>query len=817
MRVKIGFFLLVFIAGIINICYAQTIPSIIRGNIYTERDIPAAAATAILLNHADSSVVMSALINSKGGYEFSRLAPGKYIVMAYRLGYLKAYSAIYTLSAAQQITVIPIHLQPLATELKGVEVIAKRPLVEVKPGKTVINPQASITADGKNVLDILGQSPGVRVDNNDNVSISGRQSALILIDGKTTNMNGADLTALLKSIQGSNVERIELISGGSPKYDASAGGIVNIILKKGKNIGTNGTINVTAGYGKFYKGIAGFTFNNRSKSVNFFGSYSANANKTFKTFTYDRNITIGGSQSSYNLNYYSTQEAVVHNYRFGADFALSANHTLGVQVFGFVSNNTFIKSNTLSIANQGKLDSVILVHSNVDRDLRNINYNINYSGKLDKAGRVLAAGFTYSPYNRHSDEYIDNAFLNSQRSVYRQPTLLQNLSPADRHNYTGVLDFINPVGKTAKLEAGIKLSHTVSNNKLVFGPKINNSYTIDPDFSNSFVYTQDINAGYINYSAAFGKVDVLAGARGEYTRAEGVSKGVLGNNTAAVTTQNYFNLFPSLLLSYKHNDKNTYTLSLSRGVLRPDYESLNPFLYYVDPYNYQTGNPYLKPEYTNSFKLTHTYNQTIATLLYANFITDANFTFYQQNDTTKVSLTTTRNVGNVYVYGVNVNAPVTFTKSWDVLIDVDASYQRYRAYPENGNLDKSTGDLVFSLNQNFTISSKVSAEITSRYETPNFYGVRQFKSNYYINAGISTKVFGKRGKLSLNVADIFNTNRDRAYVNINNLDLRIIGKPETRIGRLSFTYRFGKTTVKSAIRHDTGNEDEQNRMKKAIN
>ena len=816
MTVTIAGVFLAFTAGIFNFCYAQTTPAVIRGKIYISNNVVADAATVVLLNAADSSLVVSASTDGKGVYQFLNTKPGKYIVRANRLGYLKAYSTSFSLTKGQQLTLNSIYLQLANTELAGVNVISKRPLVEVRPGKTIINPQASITADGKNVLDILAQSPGVRVDNNDNVSISGKQNALILIDGKTTNMTGADLAALLRSTQGSNVDRIELITGGSVKYDAAAGGIVNIILKKGKNIGTNGTINLTAGYGNFYKGVAGFTFNNRSKYVNIFGSYNINANKTFKSFTYDRNISTLGGLSSYDLNYYSIQQSVNHNYRAGADFTLSPNQTLGIQIFGFVNTNTYTKTNKLNIANGGTLDSIILVNSNIDRNLRNINYNINYSGKLDKAGKTLSAGFTYSPYDRHSDEYIANSFLNTSGAIYRPATFLQNLSPSKRNNYTGLLDFIDPLNKTSKLEMGIKISHTKSDNNLIFGPKLNGIYTIDPNFSNSFTYTENVQAAYINYNATFGKLDLVAGVRGEYTKSDGISMGVSSAN-ATVTSRSYFNLFPGVLLNYRYNDKNEYALSISRGIIRPDYESLNPFLYYIDPYNYQTGNPYLKPEFTNSIKLTHTYNQTIATSIYANFVTDANFTFYQQNDTTRVSLTNTRNIGNVYTYGVAINAPVKFTKWWNVLFDVDASYQRYKVYPENGNLDKSTGDLTFSLSQNFIISSKVLAEISSRYETPTFYGIRQFKSNYYINAGISTPVFGKRGKLSLNVADIFNTNRDRASVNINNLDLHIVSKPETRIGRLSFSYRFGKTTVKAAVRRDTGNEDEQNRMKKANN
>ncbi|RFZ85867.1 TonB-dependent receptor [Mucilaginibacter terrenus] len=794
--------------------YGQSPSANINGLIYLPKNVPAVGSTAVLLKAADSSIVMSALADGRGQYWFPAVSQGRYLVLASNVGYAKAYSNVFTVST-DNITADPVYLLPLSTSLKEVVVTAKRPLVEVRPGKTIINPQASITADGKNVLDIMAQSPGVRVDHNDNISISGRQSALVLIDGKTTNMTGTDLASLLRGMPGSNVERIELLSG-SPKYDASAGGVINIVLKKGKNIGTNGTVNLSAGYGRYYKSAGGITFNNRTKNVNIFGSYGAIAEKRFKRFTNDRNINDNGTISSYNLDYNSIQEFVTHNFRLGADVSLSANHSIGAFVSGFVSNNNYTKDNHLDIANQGHLDSMIRVSSALDRDLRNINYNLNYSGKLDKAGKMLSAEFTYSPYKRSSDEYITNRFLNSLGAAYKDASLLQNLSPSNRHNYTGVLDYVNPFGKTAKLEAGVKYSHTKSDNNLIFGPQVEGVYTVDPNFSNSFIYKEDVDAAYLNYSNTWGKIDVSAGLRGEYTRSEGYSLGA-ALVSGLTTLRKYFNLFPNVLLHYTKDEKNEYTLSFNRGITRPDYESLNPFLYYIDPYNYQSGNPYLLPEYTNSIELGYLYDQNLGITAYANINTNAIFPYFYQNDATKVNLGTSLNLGQVNSYGLKVNAELKVTEWWKGNVNADGSYQRYRVYPENGTLDRGTGDLVLTTTQTFTLSKKISGELGGRYETPAFYGIRQFRANYAVNAAVGMQVFEKRGKLSLNVSDLFNTDRDRAYTNFQNLDLRFYDKRETRIVRLNFTYKFGKTTVKGASSHSTGNEDEQLRMRRSTN
>jgi iron complex outermembrane receptor protein len=807
MRVKFGCFFIAFLTSLFSFCYAQTGSSIIRGNVLIQNNQAAEAATVVLLNLPDSSVAMSALVNYKGAYQFLNVPAGAYTILATRLGYKKAYSPAHTVKMGQTIIIPNIQLTAINNELKEVSIVAKTPYVEVRPGKTIINPAASIIADGQSVLDILRQSPGVRVDNGDNISVSGRQGALILIDGKVTNLSGADLAALLKSTQGSNVDRMEIITGGSPKYDAAAGGIVNIVMKKGKNVGTNGTYTASVGYGKYYKANTGIAFNNRTDHYNIFGSYNLSAYKTYKNFDTDRKITYQGVQSSYNTMYRSVYENLTNNFRLGTDFFLSPGQTIGFLVSGNLNGTDYEKDNTLTIYNQSVKDSTIKAHSDLDRDIHNFSYNLNYSGKLDSAGRTLSANVTYTTNNRHSDEYIANNFFDRTGNIYRDPLLLENLSPTKMRNFSALLDYSSPLPKGAKLEAGLKFSSTKTDNNLIFGPRVGNVYTVDTTFSNYFIYTERIGAGYVNYSGKFGKLDLNAGVRGEYTNSDGNS--VTRDNN---TKRSYFNLFPTILLNYHYNDKNEYALTFTRGISRPIYDKLNPFLYFIDLYNYQAGNAYLRPVYANTLSLTHTYNQEISTKLYAILATGASFPFYAQNDATKVILNTDVNLGRVHTVGINITAPIKFTNWWTSNYDVDASYQRYIADPRYGDFDRSTGDLIVNTVQSFTISSVLGAEIGGHYETPTLYGINQFKANYYVEGGVSMQLWNKLGKLSLVANDIFNTNRDRSSTKYQNLDRYTVDRREYRVVTLSFSYRFGKTTVKGAARHRTGSEDEQKRM-----
>ncbi|WP_091145216.1 outer membrane beta-barrel family protein [Mucilaginibacter pineti] len=812
MKVLFGCLFSAFLTGICYFSFAQTKPSAIQGKVLMEDNTAAEAATIVLLRAADSSVVNSGLADKTGAFSFSGIKPDTYLLLATSIGSSKAYTAHYKVNEGQSITVANIILKLINSQLKQVDIIARKPYIEVKPGKIIVNMQSSILSEGNSAYDILRQSPGVHVNSgSEMLSIVGRQPALITIDGKPTGLTGDDLTNLLRSMQSSTIEQIEMISSTSAKYDASGGGIINIILKKGKNIGANGSVVIGGGYGKYYKSRAGISFNNRGAKINIFGNYTFDNNKTDRTITTNRNINYNDVLSNYDVKYYNTQKTQAHNFILGADYSISKTQTIGIQANGIIKNDSFDKDNNLRITNQGQLDSVIIAKSNLDRGSSYLNYNVNYNAALSKAGDNLSADFNYSTYNRHSNEFITNNFYTPEGQTYRDPLLLENLSPSNIHIWTSKIDFIHPFSKTERLEAGVKYTHTESNNNLIFGAKLNNTYQADPTVSNRFIYTERISYGYLNYINKVGKFEFTAGLRAEKTSTN--------SNTVAITTLNnaensndYFNLFPQGQINYQANNKNTFNLSYNKGIHRPAYEDINPFLYYTDLYDYRSGNPHLKPEYTHAFQLTHTYNQSLLTTLYYNLTNDAyDFPVYSQNDSSKVNVMSNKNFGRIKAFGASVYTPVRFNSWWSGNFYLDASLQRYKAYAINGTFNKAMQDIIFNTTQTFTISSTISAEVFGKYESPTIYGINQIKQSYLMNAGISKQLFNKRGNIKLSINDIFNTDRERYHVLYQNVDLTGVNKRESRIARINFTYRFGKSTVKSVPKRQTGSDDEQRR------
>lgn len=692
--------------------------------------------------------------------------------------------------------------------LKEVTISAQRQYVEVRPDRVTLNVGSSISSDGSSVFEILRQAPGVHADTKGSISLIGRSNALVMVNGKPVHLTGQDLVDYLQSIQGNTIKQIDLIISPSAKYDAAGAGVINIISKKGAATGTNFSVSANTGYGKFGKAGGGITFNSQHERVNLFGNYNYNYDKTSHIFLTDRKIDFNGLKSDYNVDYNTVYQGPKQAFTLGADFAISKKHTIGVSFSGNTVNNNYSKNNRLKISNDDVLDSTISTRSKLSRGLSNYDYDINYTGKLDSAGKVLTADAAFGDIDRRSSEYIGNYFYNSANVMYRPGLKLQNLSPAHAYIWSAKVDYVSPLSKSAHIETGLKYSLVKTDNQLIFGPEVNGVYQSSPNFSSSFKYRENVNSGYIDYFGKTGELGIHAGLRAEQTNTTGN-----GNSTvmASNVTKHYLDLFPRLELSYSIDKDQSLDLSFNRGIDRPSFKTVNPFLYYTDLYDNYMGNPNILPQYTNRIVLSHVYGKYM-TSLYASITTNFyGFINYQQNDTTKMSQSLTSNFGKYSIYGIRFYVPVTYTKWWDADFNLDASYQRIQAYPSYGTLNKGTQLLSFTSTQRFKLTETFAAEVFGDYESPAFYGIGQFKADYYVRASLAKKVLNNNGRISFDVSDIFNTHRDRSTISYQNLNMTIYDKIETRIFRLSFTYHFGNVSLKAAARRKSGNEDEQRR------
>jgi len=814
MKFLFGCLLLAFMGSVYSNCYAQTETSSVKGRVLTATNAPVDGATIILLKYPDSAIVRSAISNKNGFFELNRIKPGNYLVFIRKVGYDKFYSRQYELLADKATDMGSVTLQPLNNQLNEVTVTDKRDYIEVLPDKTVLNVDRSILAAGNSVFDVLGTAPGVRIVDN-TILFKGGQKALVAINGKTIgSFTDEQLADLLKSYPSSMVSQIELIENPSAKYDAaSGGGVINIILKKSKDEGFRASVTETAAVGQDYKLGTGINLYYRTTKFNFFGTYTYADTKTPRMLDVDRNIFDDGQLTNIDVNYHSVSHTITNSFNWGTDYSISPKQTIGALVYGYHSQAGIDKSSLTSISNNGSLDSTLTTQSHVDRAITNLNYNLNYKGSFGQHDETsLSADFDYSTYDRSSFELVDNNFFYTDGSTYRDPLFYTDNSPSNITIRSERVDFSQALTKNSTLSLGLKNSQVNSDNTIQFDQQSDTTQNFlpIPSLTDHFVYHERINAAYGSYNDKFGNSSLTIGLRAEQTNASGISY-----HPDKTVSSSYFNLFPTFQLTQTLDKNNQLTIGYARNITRPNYQDLNPFVGFISQYSYSTGNPFLKPQYDNTYEVSDIFKEKYRFTLRTTISTDFSAPIYQQNDSTKVFVTTNSNIGTRYAYEAETYMPFTITKSWEADIYLDAARELY-VY----NLDsarKSTFDFNTNLTQYFILPGGFKLQVVGKYQAPIYYGIKQYSAYASADAAISKLVLGNSGSIKLSVTDIFNSDVASYTSNYINLDLTGREKAPTRFFQLNFTYRFGKQTVKAASKRVGGNGDDQKRLSGSTN
>ncbi|MES2810470.1 MAG: outer membrane beta-barrel family protein [Bacteroidota bacterium] len=784
---------------------AQSAASV-SGKLNNEQGAAVDYASVSLLNAADSTIVKGTLSTDAGIYKFDAIKPGNYIIKANSVGYVNASSAMFTISADKNTYTIPnISMKAATKTLNTVTITSSKPLIERKVDRTVVNVENSLLAAGNNALEILERAPGVTVDNDDNISLKGKQGVTVMINDKLTYLSAAQLATFLRSTDGNTVQSIEIITNPSAKYDAAGNsGIINIKLKKNKQVGTNGSLNASIGRAWRWRDNQSLTLNHKDGDINLFGTFSRGYNPRYRDMSIDRIIDNGAG------NTYFTQLSQMpskdrHNtFNIGADWDTSPKNTLGIVLSGYTNSGLENNSTRTLIGSQpGLVDSLLTTSSDIKGRYTNIAVNLNNRIKLDTLGQTLSFDLDYSRFKNNNDADVITDYFLPNGNIQHAPLWLRNQTPALIEVYSAKTDYARPLSKAWKFETGAKFSSVKTDNDLRAQISNGGAYVNDATRSNRFIYTEKIAAGYLNFNTQYKTGSVQLGLRGEYTQSDG---NLLGSTPV---NRRYFNLFPSLFVNQTLSAKNELSFSYSRRIDRPNYENLNPFVYYLDPYTYNYGNAFLKPQYTHNLELGYTFNKSINITLGYSHTTDASLEVLltQGNSTYQ----TYANLQTQKGYNINLYAPYDVFKWWTGSINFNGFYMGFKSADLSGGvIDNGRKAFVFKTTQNL-LFGVYKGEIVTDYRSALTYGIFDIHRRYGVSAAIGRSFANKKVTVKVGLDDIFNTQRNDVSSKELTNNFLILQKRDTRLFKLNLTYNFGNTKIKQRQQRSTGADEEKSR------
>ncbi len=783
----------------------------ITGKIVDDNEQPLVAANVVLLEQASNKVVKTQLSDEQGVFLIDDVNDGAYVLKITMLGFEEYSSAILNI-AKKNIDLEAIAMKRGANKLKGVSVRGQKPLIEVKAGKIVMNVASSSINVGSSVLEVLGRSPGVNVDQNDNISLKGRQGVTVMIDGKPMAVSGTDLANILKGMQSSTVEQIEIISNPGAKYDAAGvAGIINIRTKKDKRMGMNGSVNANYAQGVYPKAPGGINLNYRNKKISAYTTYNTGRRWWFNKLELNRRFYDNDESVlfSYDQVNYMKMAMVNHRATLGVDYYLTDKTILGVVATGGKNDfNPQAQNDSKAIDGNGNVLYQFTTVGKHTNDFYNYTGNLNLRHRFNNEGRMLTVDLDYARYWNQSNQNFETAYQTASGTMF-QPNYYM------RSDLTGITqirsfktDYTHPLKNKMKLETGLKSSYVTSDNEPLFYERTTGEFALDTKRSNHFIYRENINAAYANFNKDWTKWSTQLGVRLENTNVD----------AEQVTLDSTFNwsytqLFPSFAVQRHLNKKHDLGVTLSRRIQRPNYQQLNPFKFFIDNTTYKAGYPYLRPALTYAVELSHTFKQRFSTTLTYSVTNDNITEVIQPSDTEdSVTVQTNKNLATVHYYGVSGSYPFQIRKWWSNFTNVNVYYAQYIGQVANTNLRNGSPAFTIYTMNNFMLPKGFSAEASFWYQSRMIYGFMDLKEMWKLNFGLKKNLFDNKATLALNIQDVFWKGWPRATSTYSQYQEDFQATRDTRIGSISFTYRFGKRTVAPTRKRKGGAADEMNRV-----
>ena len=689
---------------------------------------------------------------------------------------------------------------PKTKKLKEVTITTKRPLLKQMIDRTVVNISDLLSNEGANAVDALNSAPGVMIEDNGSISIKGKTGAAILINDKPTHLSAADLMNYLKSLPAGTLDRIEIMSNPPARYNASgASGLINIITKKNRQEGFNGSITLGYGRGKELKTNNSLLLNYKLKDLNFFAMAGYSRLNNYFEVARQRNYSNPEQELQYGLHQenYERNSKTSYNYRLGLDYDLSKNTTLGLVFNGFVSPYTE-RGDYTSRFKTFHPDQDSLLVSQSDLTIRSLNktFGLNFLQKLPGKGNELSVNLDYLNYKISSDQLSQTDTYLPDHSL-KENYILRSQNPFETNIYSAKADY-STKALPVDLDAGLQSTWSNRDNQGRYFNLSDGKSTSVEALNNQFKYRENINAAYLSIHKKWTLWTLKAGIRAEQTIAAVQSP----LTEASLPDLNYLSFFPTFYAAYKLDSTtlNSLNFSIGRRISRPDYQSLNPSIFFFDRNTSNRGNPLLKPDYATNVEVNYTHLGKHVLGLSFSTVHDQLTQVYKQIGGSFALIPV--NINRVTSYGFNVTSAVQIADWCTSNLYGELMHIKYSGQIlQEEFLDNSGTAIRLSGNVRFKLNSSLETELSGLYRGERILGQGIYKPGGLINLAIQKKVFGKNGTLSFIARDIFHTWSLRRELSIPSVDVKFKNVNDTRQFICSFSYRFGKSS---------GNRDRKN-------
>jgi len=801
-------FLTVYIVVFFAVPFLSFAQTRVRGVVVDDTRQPVHLATVEIFPSDNPSAKKVITTDERGQFEVV-LQPAMYGLRVTFLGYQALeHSSVKISNEATDLG--EFHLQLDEQLLEEAVVSHQRKLVEQRSDRLVVNVENSVLSDGLTALEILQHAPGVRVDEDGNMTMRGKAGVRVMINGKLSYLSEKELALLLKGTPSSSIKSIELITNPSARYDAAGNaGLINIVMKTQNRQGINGTVHSFAARGRKERYGGGLHLNVRQNRFNVLSNYDYGyrGEEEYRSFIRQFNHPTRPDSSRVSNQQSETNEPLsTHNAKFGMDYEMSERFSLGALWTGNFGTYKNLSEgyNNISFLD-GRLASNALTDNTQESRWNTQGVNVNLLKKIGSRNHELSADFDYTYADYSANQYLLSDFQQTDfqpafRSIRRGQT------PSTTYLYVGKSDYVHHISDGQKLEVGWKSSWITADNNAVNDTLRQDQWVIDENTSNHFNYEEQIHAAYVNYSLERKLWNVMAGLRMENTH-------TVGNQLTANhrVERRYTQLFPSVSVAYKPNATHTVQFSYSKRIQRPDYEDLNPFRYYVDAFVFWEGNPQLQPELAHSFELTYLFGGDLGISLYYTHIDDVITSVLTQLPEQNVTIRSIDNIERFSNVGVNINYTLKPLPFWTSVNNVNGFNNSYLGAYNGEAIDNQSWSATFNSTNTFAFGKGISAEINGEYNTARVDGVLRLNAYGAVSAGVMKKLLQDKLTLKLAVSDIFRTINYNPRSTVDGVDMYQQFDLDSRVGTFSVSFRFGQETNRRERR--SGSEDEQQRIR----